>query len=75
VIQNPAKEDSKMQEIETKTEAQVAWILWEMFTDFSNLLWDRYEKQFLDFILKDQYPTQKTQKKFMADEIDDKFAL
>lgn len=64
-----------MQEIETKTEAQVAWILWEMFTDFSNLLWDRYEKQFLDFILKDQYPTQKTQKKFMADEIDDKFAL
>ena len=57
-----------------QTEAKVAWILWELFIEFSNLLWDRYEEQFLEFILNEQYPTKKapkTTEKFITGQVDD----
>jgi hypothetical protein len=66
------KEESKMKD---QTEAKLAWILWELFTDFNDLLWRRYEQQFLDFILNEQYPTQKSKQKLMADQIDHEVPL
>lgn len=56
------------------TEAKCAWVLWELFTDFNNLLWDRYEKEFLEFILKEEYPIkkeQKTKEQLITAEVDD----
>ena len=36
---------------ETLTEAQIAWILWNLHERFNKLLWDRYEKEFLDWAM------------------------
>jgi len=33
---------------ENLTEAQLAWILWNLHERLNNLLWDRYEKEFMD---------------------------
>jgi len=52
-----------------KTEAKCAWVLWELFTDFNNLLWDRYEEEFLEFILQEEDPTKKEQ--LITDEAED----
>ena len=37
---------------ETLTEAQIAWILWNLQERLNNLLWDRYEKEFLDWVME-----------------------
>jgi len=34
---------------ENLTEAQVAWILWNLHERLNQLLWTRYEKEFLDW--------------------------
>lgn len=36
---------------ENFTEAQIAWILWNLHERLNNLLWDRYEKEFLDWAM------------------------
>lgn len=36
---------------ENLTEAQIAWILWNLHERLNNLLWDRYEKEFLDWVM------------------------
>ena len=36
---------------ENLTEAQIAWILWNLHERLNNLLWDRYEKEFLDWTM------------------------
>ena len=36
---------------ETLTEDQIAWILWNLHERLNNLLWDRYEKEFLDWAM------------------------
>jgi len=33
------------------TEAQIAWILWNLHNRLNDLLWDRYEKEFLDWAM------------------------
>lgn len=53
------------------TEAKVAWMLWKLLTDLSNLLWRRYQQHFLDWILKEPYPTQKTTEKSITGQVDD----
>jgi hypothetical protein len=34
---------------ENLTEAQIAWILWNLHDRLNDLLWDHYEKEFLDW--------------------------
>jgi len=36
---------------ENLTEAQIAWILWNLHERLNGLLWDRYEKEFLDWTM------------------------
>jgi len=36
---------------ENLTEAQIAWILWNLHERLNNLLWHRYEKEFLDWAM------------------------
>ncbi len=38
---------------ENLTEAQIAWILWNLYDRLTDLLWDRYENEFLDFAMDD----------------------
>ncbi len=33
------------------TEAQIAWILWNLHERWNNLLWDRYENEFLNWAM------------------------
>ena len=33
------------------TEAQIAWILWNLHERLNQLLWTRYEKEFLDWAM------------------------
>jgi hypothetical protein len=35
-------------------EAQLAWILWNLHESLNDLLWERYETEFLDFILQEE---------------------
>ncbi len=35
------------------SEAQIAWILWNLQDRLKDLLWDRYEKEFLDWAMDD----------------------
>jgi hypothetical protein len=38
---------------ENLTEPQIAWILWNLHERLNQLLWTRYEKQFLNWIMDD----------------------
>jgi len=38
---------------ENLTEPQIAWILWNLHERLNQLIWTRYEKQFLDWIMDD----------------------
>lgn len=38
---------------ENLSEAQIAWILWNLQDRLKDLLWDRYEKEFLDWAMDD----------------------
>ena len=35
------------------SEAKLAWILWQRLQELSDLLWDRYDKDFPDFPMGD----------------------
>lgn len=35
-------------------EARLAWTLWNLYDRLSNLLWQRYEREFLDFVLQEK---------------------
>jgi len=35
-------------------EAQLAWILWNLHERLNDLLWERYEREFLDFVLQEK---------------------
>ena len=36
---------------ENLTEAQIAWILWNLHDRLNDLLWNRYEKEFIDWAM------------------------
>jgi hypothetical protein len=38
---------------ENLTEAQIAWILWNLHERLNSLLWDRYEKEFLNWVMNE----------------------
>jgi len=35
-------------------EAQLAWDLWNLIEKLNDLLWDRYQHQFIDYLMKDE---------------------
>jgi hypothetical protein len=35
------------------SEAKLAWILWQRLQELSDLLWDRYDKDFLNFPIEE----------------------
>jgi hypothetical protein len=35
------------------SEAKLAWILWQRMQQLCDLLWDRYDKEFIDFPIED----------------------
>jgi hypothetical protein len=37
-------------------EAELAWRAWELLGDLQQLLWDRYEREFMDFLCQEQAP-------------------
>ena len=49
-------------------EVKVAWMLWQVLVDFTNLLWDRYEKDFIDRCLDEE--EQKEIERHMVDDRD-----
>lgn len=40
-------------ERENLSEAKLAWLLWQLLQELSDLLWDHYEEEFLDFVLEE----------------------
>ena len=40
-------------ERQDRSEAKQAWILWQRLQELNDLLWDRYEKDFLDFLIEE----------------------
>jgi hypothetical protein len=40
-----------------KEEVQVAWALWQLMTRLSNLIWERYQNEFVQ-----QYPEEEEEK-------------
>jgi hypothetical protein len=53
---------------ENLTEAQIAWILWNLHERLNNLLWDRYEKEFLDWVMDENQ--KKEMDRIMEKELD-----
>ena len=53
---------------ENLTEAQMAWILWNLHERLNNLLWDRYEKEFLDWVIDEN--ERKEMDRIMEEELD-----
>ena len=35
-------------------EVRLAWTLWNLIAKLNDLLWDRYEHQFIDFLMKEE---------------------
>ncbi len=50
------------------TEAQIAWILWNLHERLNRLLWDRYEKEFLDWAMDEN--ERKQMNRMMERELD-----
>lgn len=50
------------------SEAQIAWILWNLHERLNDLLWDRYEKEFLDWVM-DQNQRKEMERR-MEEELD-----
>ena len=42
-------------------ELRVAWILWEMLTDITQSLWDRYEDGFVEIIIEEEESKERRQ--------------
>ena len=53
---------------ENLTEAQIAWILWNLHERLNNLLWDRYKKEFLDWAMDENQ--RKEMDRMMEEELD-----
>lgn len=50
-------------------EADFAWKAWNLFVDLQTFLWERYEKQFLDFIIEEQEAAPMADPQPLPDEI------
>ena len=37
------------------SEAKLAWIIWNALQQLSDLLWDRYDKDFVSFTMEENY--------------------
>jgi hypothetical protein len=53
---------------ENLTEAQIAWILYNLHERLNSLLWDRYEKEFLDWVMDENY--RREMERRMEEELD-----
>ena len=53
---------------ENLKEAQIAWILWNLHERLNSLLWDRYEKEFLNWVM-DENERRETEK-MLSEEFD-----
>jgi hypothetical protein len=53
---------------ENLTEAQIAWILWNLHERLNELLWTRYEKQFVGFAMDEN--DRKEMDRIMDEELD-----
>lgn len=53
---------------ENLTEAQIAWIMWNLQERLNSLLWDRYEKEFLDWAMDGN--ERKEMDRIMEEELD-----
>ena len=56
---------------ENLTEAQIAWVLCNLHERFNHLLWDRYEKEFLNWAMDEN--ERKQTEKMLSEEFDDLF--
>lgn len=54
---------------ENLTEAQIAWVLCNLHERFTQLLWDRYEKEFLNWAMDEN--DRKQMEKMLSEEFDD----
>lgn len=46
---HPYKGEQKMK---SEDEIHTAWIIWDLMTQLSDLLWDRYDKEFVERYIK-----------------------
>jgi hypothetical protein len=53
---------------ENLTEAQIAWILYNLHERLNSLLWDRYEKEFMDWVMDENY--RREMERRMEEELD-----
>jgi len=53
---------------ENLTEAQIAWILYNLHERLNSLLWDLYEKEFLDRVMDENY--RREMERRMEEELD-----
>ena len=53
---------------ENLTEPQIAWILWNLYERLNQLLWTRYEKEFLDWTMDETQ--RKEMDRIMNEELD-----
>jgi len=53
---------------ENLTEAQIAWLLWNLHERLNNLLWERYEKEFIDWTMTEN--EKKELERRMGEELD-----
>jgi hypothetical protein len=53
---------------ENLSEAQIAWILWNLHERLNSLLWDRYEKEFLDWAMDENQ--RRKMERMMEEELD-----
>ncbi len=65
VSADPEREKMKSENL---TEAQIAWILYHLHERLNSLLWDRYEKQFLDWVMDENY--RREMERRMEEELD-----
>lgn len=54
---------------ENLTEAQIAWILWNLHERFNRLLWDRYEDEFLNWAMDEN--ERKEMERILETEVED----
>jgi hypothetical protein len=54
---------------ENLTEAQIAWVLWNLHERLNSLLLDRYEKEFLNWIMDEN--ERKEIEKMLSEEFND----
>lgn len=40
--------------MDTPQESKIAWLAWHLLDEVQSFLWDRYERQFLDFLTQEQ---------------------